>query len=162
MSITRRVLPRSSQRGQTILEVLIAILVVGLVMVALASMLTMSVKNTAEGKYRNLATSQAQEALEVFRRERVRLGWNAFKTAATGGLFCLNTLPSSSDNLTTFLAQNSDECEASYVVSNSNFTRQVEIQHAADEVVLIVTVGWLDGNQPREVILEQEFREYQQ
>ncbi|HEX7017378.1 MAG TPA: hypothetical protein VF209_00515 [Patescibacteria group bacterium] len=151
----------SSQRGQSIIEVLIATLVVGLVMVAIAAVLTMSVKNTAEGRYRNVATSEGQQVLEIFRRERVRLGWSAFQTALIGGEYCLNSLPAADDELADTLAQNIGVCEESYELGGTAFTRDVLVQKTADEVVVVVTVGWLDGDQPREVVLEQEFREYQ-
>ena len=156
--------PRRSffyQSGQSILEVLIAIMVVGMVMVAIASVLTLSIKNTAESRYRNVATTEAQQAIEVFRREKVRLGWNAFKTAAIGGEYCWNSLPAGNDELADFLGLNVGECQEGYTVGGTEFTRNVEILQTADEVVVIITVSWVDGDLDREVVQEQEFREYQ-
>lgn len=150
-----------AQAGQSIIEVLIATLVVGMVMVALASIMTMSVKNSSEGKFRNVATFQGQQVIEVFRRARVRDGWSTFTTEALGGTFCLEALPAATDDLSDWLDVRRGECTEGYSLAGATFTREAVVQQTSGEVVVIVTVGWLDGDQPRSVVLEQEFREYQ-
>lgn len=152
---------RQAEAGQSIIEVLIATLVVGMVMVGLAAIMTMSVKNNAEGKFRNVATFQGQQAMEIFRRERVRRGWDGFTTEALGGQYCFDTLPLTSDDLSDWLTLRSGECTEGYALAGATFTRDVTIQQTPGEVVVIIVVGWMDGNQPRSVTLEQEFREYQ-
>jgi Tfp pilus assembly protein PilV len=100
---------RRSQRqlGQTIVEVLIATAVVGTVLTAVAGALTFSVKNTAQARYRALAASQAQDAVEVFRRERALLGWESFQAEINPGVYCYNTLPT---NSTQFFAVTPGAC----------------------------------------------------
>lgn len=70
-----------NNRGNTIIEVLIATLVIGTVMTAIAIGMTYSIKNTSEAQYREVGTSLASEPIEVLRHLRASFNWYAFSAA---------------------------------------------------------------------------------
>jgi Tfp pilus assembly protein PilV len=80
-----------SIRGNTIIEVMIAILIIGTVMTALAATMTYSVKNTSEAQYRDIATTLASEPIEVLRHLRSTSNWKAFYDAMPDGSRCITT-----------------------------------------------------------------------
>jgi len=144
------------QAGQSIIEVLIATLVVGLVLTAIASSLTFSIKNTAQTKQRELASNYAQEGLEVFRRERNLQGWTSFTEALNTNTFCLNELPADSQ---AFRDLPAGECEGGTVIAGSTLTRTAYVRVIdADTIEITIGVAWDDSNQMREVSVVQEFR----
>ncbi len=138
------------------IEVLIVILVVATVLTALAAGLTMSIKNTAQSKQRSLATSFAQDSLEVFHRERASMGWTSFQDALNDGIYCLNQLP---NNSTEFRALSSGECAADEKIAGTNFQREVNLTVIADEVTVVSTVSWFDGGTEKQISVQQSFRE---
>lgn len=149
----QRFRPRWSP-GQTLVEIIIATGVVVVVMVAIASGLSYSVKNTAESRYKALATALGQEVIEVYRRERETLGWERFYTAAPSGTYCLNTLPSTTQEFSTLAA---GACATGIAEVGTEFKRQVDVTSSSSTVRLDVSVSWYDGGLFREVILVQEF-----
>ncbi len=144
-------------RGQTIVEVLIATLVVATVLTALAAGLTMSVKNTAQSKQRSLAISYAQDSLEIFHREKYALGWESFHEALTNGVYCLNQLPANSAE---FSLLSPNECVADDQISGTNFQREAEVTIQANEVTVVSIVSWFDGGTEKQVSVEQTFQEF--
>lgn len=149
-------LKKLNQRGQTIIEVLIATVVVGVVMTAIGAALTSSLRNTAESKFRSYASTYAQQAMEVFIRERSLLGWQQFQEAVISGQFCLNELPANSE---AFIAMPAGTCTQGVAFSGTEFEREAEISVlSADEIRVEVVVQWQDNGRDREVSLTQEFR----
>lgn len=147
-----------SQAGQTIIEVLIATVVVAMVLTAVAATLSVSVKNTSQARYQEVARTMAQSGLEVFRRERNILGWQAFHNALNSGSYCLNTLPADSSAFTTMPT---GVCSSDTTVIGNNFRRNAEVTVAGlDEIRVTVSVTWVDGTLNREVELTQVFRQY--
>jgi Tfp pilus assembly protein PilV len=150
---------REGQSGQSIIEVLISTSVIAMVMVAIAGGIVLSLKNTSDSKFRGLATSRGQEAIEVYRRERAILGWDSFHDAITTGTVCLNTLPT---NSTEFLALAVGECAQGTAVAGTTLTREAVVSvPAADEVKVEIVVTWVDGQTTREVRQIQAFRAYE-
>lgn len=147
----------SLQSGQTIIEVLLAALIVGLVVTAAAIGLTYSVKNNAEVRYKELATAQAQEVIEAFRRERDKTNWSVFRsnieTALTNNAgYCFATIP---DSLSKFTAVSNFSSCAPYEHSRTSFRRiaQVSLPSAdTDTIQLTITVSWHEGaGNPRSI-----------
>lgn len=149
----------NSQSGQTIIEVLIATLVVGMVLTAVAATLTVSVKNTAQSRYQEVARARAQSGLELFRRERNKLGWQTFQASLVSGTYCINTLPDSS---MAFDALSPGACGNGVAVIGTDFTRDATVTVVSnDEVKVDVLVKWIDGVLNKEVKLTQVFRRYE-
>lgn len=160
---TNTPLPRQNlvgnKPGQTIIEVLIATAVVALVMTSVVAGLALSVRNTSQTRFRSLAAKLSQDVVEVFRRERDRNGWETFyeSVAALGdGRFCINTLP---NNLADFSNLDAGECETSFALVGTDFTREIVISTAAEEIRVVVEVAWQDGDIVRIASQEQEFRD---
>lgn len=147
----------SSSRGSTLIEVLVATTVVVFALTALMSSLTLSIKSTAENKYRSYATSLAQEAIEVHRRERALLGWQAFYSAIDDGVYCYNILPSTSEE---FVLKLPGTCTDRFSQVGTDFSRSITITKGPDSVTANSVVDWFDGENLRTVTLEQVFREY--
>lgn len=146
------------QSGSGMIEILIATGVVGLVMTAIASSLVLSIKNSAISKYKVLSTSRAQEAMEVFRREKVLLGWAQFYESLAANTYCVNLLASDSAQ---FQAMTTGACgDGSFIVGTS-FIREALVNiTSADEIRVEITVEWLDGDIIRSSNLIQEFKKY--
>jgi Tfp pilus assembly protein PilE len=83
--------------GQTIVEVIIATAVVGLVMTAIVAIGSVSLRNTSRAKAKALATKYTQEGIEYFRTQRNLLGWESMfqtlKQNSGGVTYCMATLP---------------------------------------------------------------------
>lgn len=70
-------------RGQSLIEVLIALSVVVLVILALITVTTISVRNATFAKNQSLATEYAQETIEKIRGYRNQNSWVDFVTNCT-------------------------------------------------------------------------------
>lgn len=150
------------QTGSSIIEVLIATVVVGMVMTAVAALMTVSIKNTALLRYRAAATAQAQSGLEVFRRERNLLGWESFFEALSTGDYCLNTLPTTSIE---FETMPEDDCNGATTqllgnafVREATVTKTDAVSDNDDEVKVELILSWVDGVRPQSVKLTQIFK----
>jgi Tfp pilus assembly protein PilW len=145
-----------NQSGQSIIEVLVATVVVALVMTAIAATLTSSLRNTTEGKFRSYASAHGQEAMEIFLRERSLLGWQQFQEAVISGQFCMNELPADS---AAFISMSAGTCSGGIAYSGTEFVREAQVSIAsADEIMVEVFVTWQDNGRDREVSLVQVFR----
>lgn len=146
--------------GSSMIEILIATGVVGLVMTAVAAGLVLSVKNTSISKFKVLATTRAQEAMEVFRREKVILGWGQFYDVLATGTYCLNSLPADS---TAFKALSTGACASGAKIAGTEFLREGLVNFVnSQEIRVEIVVSWTDNDVPRSVNLIQEFKEYDQ
>jgi len=66
------------QAGFSMIEVLMALVVVGLVLTAVAGMITNSVKARADARYRQIANEIAQDVIEKCRYEQATRTWEDF------------------------------------------------------------------------------------
>lgn len=83
----------TNQRGAALIELIISVLVVGLVLTAVATTITYSIRVTSAARKQDLANSIAQDAIEALHRERALAGWNTFYAhfvAAGPGLYCID------------------------------------------------------------------------
>jgi type II secretory pathway pseudopilin PulG len=142
------------------IEILIATAVVGMVMTAVASGLVLSVKNSAIGKFKVLATTRAQEGLEIFRREKVIQGWSQFYSDLSTGTYCINKVASDSAQ---FNAMQTGSCDENSKIAGTSFIREALVDLQSPESIRVeIVVKWLDGNIPRSTNLVQEFKKYEQ
>lgn len=72
-------------RGQTLIEVVVAIGIFGVVMVAISTIIISSLSNVQYSKYQNQATQYAQEGMEVIRNWR-DTSFGNFNTNPTVGI----------------------------------------------------------------------------
>jgi type II secretory pathway pseudopilin PulG len=158
MGTLKKTLPHvvKSSSGQSIIEVIIATLIVGVVLTAIASGLTLSIKNTAQTQLRELSTNFAQEGLEVFRRERSMLGWTSFAEALDNNDYCLNTLPQDSAE---FATMPTGECSTGTAIAGTTLTRNATVTVlSADSIQVHVTVEWQEAERTNTVEVYQVFQ----
>lgn len=142
--------------GSTLIEVLVAILIVGIVLTAIATALSFSIKNNAQAEYRQTASSIAQDAIELFRQQRGALGWTAFEASiAENATKCLSKGASTLSAMTS-------SCTGNYVNTSPpvTFNRTIKRNDTTDNtkrVSIIVTVSWTDGNSTRNVEIPYDF-----
>jgi len=148
------------QSGQSLIEVLIATTVVALVLTSIAAGMVMSLKTSSESKYRSFANFYSQEAMEFFKRERVKLGWTDFQDTLLGFSstnICLMSLPANLIDLAGFASS----CTEGEVFVGNEFTRSVNIvSPSADKIVITISVNWYDGDQEKALNLDGVFKEY--
>jgi len=141
------------QKGSTIIELLIALMVVGLVVTAVAAAGTYSIKNTGEARFRQVATTLGQEVIEKSKNEKSRLGFINFINVVGDNTYCFDTVPA--DFETSLPA--SGTCASDDVVSlaGSDFIREVVFTTSVTEVNVEVNISWDDSGSPRTVQLVQ-------
>lgn len=152
----------NNQRGSTLIEVLVAILLMAIVLTGLSTALSYTLKNSAQADYRQLATRHAQDVIEILRKERDSLGsWATFRSTlpSTGQVRCV---PGTADQISEFTASTTCMTTNNVTVAESpvGFRRRVTIdQNTATLVQVTVTVEWVEGSATRDVDLVQQFRD---
>jgi prepilin-type N-terminal cleavage/methylation domain-containing protein len=116
-----KILQRQRQRGSTLIEVLVAMVIVSTVLTAIASMMAMSMRVSEANEMEQLAQMKAQEALEYMRKERLVRGWGTFYDFLAEQSYCLNSFPDSVADFSTLAT----DC-AGPVDSFNNFNYSVE------------------------------------
>jgi Tfp pilus assembly protein PilV len=151
---------KKTKLGSSMIEILIATGVVGLVMTAVVSSLVLSVKNSSVSKYKVIASTRAQEAMEVFRREKVLLGWSQYYDVLSSGTYCINALASDSAQFKTLDVA---ACNEDQKIAGTSFVREALVNIISDEEIRVeIVVSWMDGNVPRSTNLIQMFKKYEQ
>lgn len=144
-----------SVKGSTIIELLIATMVVGLIVTAVANVVTYSIKNTGESRFRQTATILGQQVIEHFWGRKNAEGIIALSDTLSSGINCYSDI----DNPTT------GSCGPTQVITmaGTNFEREVSITKGGDGtrddpyfINLVATVTWLDGDEARQVELIQQ------
>ncbi len=152
----------NKRQGSTILEVLIATLVVGTILTAVAASLTSSIKNSSEAEYRKIATRLAQEGLEIVRKEKYIKTWTDFKSS-TSNIPALDSAWQcmSTESLAYSLPKpNITACPAiTLSTPPTSFYRGIQLSIFGEGVKVRVRVAWKDGPYTRDVVLDQTFRE---
>ncbi|PIR61770.1 MAG: hypothetical protein COU66_02035 [Candidatus Pacebacteria bacterium CG10_big_fil_rev_8_21_14_0_10_44_11] len=143
--------------GSTLIEVLIAIVVVGLVVTGVMLSISYSVRNSAESRYREVASQLAQDGMEVVILERQSEAWSKF--SLRNGIYCISpTAVSLSDT-----AQSISTCSTgSYLITNGNktYTRYVNITPDSGAMKAIVTIIWKsESNIDQHVEITQRFQD---
>lgn len=126
-------------KGQTLIEILIALGIGGVIISAITVVITSGLNNAQFGKNQNLATNFAQEGMEVVRKIRNN-NYNGFR--AYSGTYCLGKNQ-------TALGSPVTSCSGENVDA---FIRSVQVQQnagcSANGARVTVTVSWSDGKCP--------------
>lgn len=125
-------------KGQTLIEILVALGIIAVIVTALTAVVITSLGNTRHSKDQNLSLQYAQEGLEVVRSIRDE-NYNTFASLVDGS-YCL--------------AKNSRTLSTA-VCSSANvdtYLRKVEIQNSGCSAGITrvkVTVSWQDSRCPQ-------------
>lgn len=127
----------NNQKGQSLIEALVALAAAAVIVSAIAVAVITSVNNSDFSKNQNLATQYAQEGIEVL-RNLSQSNWSSFSTYS--GTYCLNK------DSTTLTTPSGASCPLNI---NSFFVRQVVINQnsssCSSNTKVSVTVSWADG-----------------
>ncbi len=129
---------RLTNRGQTLIEIIIAIAVAVLVIAAIAQVATVGSRNATYSQTRTKASEYAQEATEWLRSQRDK-NWNVF--ANHDLTYCINTLPA---DIGTLPATGTGTCGASYL--DVIFQRTMRFEYISpNQRNITVAVSWTDS-----------------
>jgi len=127
----------NNMKGQSLIEVLVALGIIAIVVTTIASIITSSLGNTNYSKDLNAATKYAQDGLEITRAVR---NSNYTTFASLSGTFCL------AQNATT-LGAPQGSCATPNV--DSIYIRQIDVEInpgcGANVSKVTATVKWKDG-----------------
>lgn len=125
------------ETGQSLFEVVLALAVAALIIVAIVALATTSIRNASFSRNQSLATRYAQEAIEWLRGQRDE-DWDAFTTRALTPLWCLRSL-SWTDAVI-------GGCGSSDFISDTIFKREVSFTTIdASNIDTEVNVYWQDA-----------------
>jgi type II secretory pathway pseudopilin PulG len=166
--ITRKI----SSKGSSIIELLIATVVVGTIMTAMAVGMTTSIKNSAEVRYRGLAGGLAQDTIEFFRQQREQMFWNDFYGLFPGNsvtTYCFNIHPvtpfSTPEEGASRIAEKIGVCNSTDILVSAQNTFQREVvvttpSSSSGPIKFDVTVSWnIGGPDEREITVTQIFKD---
>lgn len=156
---------RKDQTGQTIVEVLIAATAMVIVIVAIISGMTLSLRNSTFSNSQALATKRTQEAIEVLRRFQVELGWESFYSiissqgSRTNFTYCMASVPETVSELRTLPTSS---CGAGTVIPDTPFTREVHVVvNSSQEIEFEAVVEWMEADKTLTSRSTQVFRQWQ-
>lgn len=121
------------------IEMLIAIGIAVLIILAFVQTMVASIKNAQFAKYQNLATRYSQQGVEMVRSQRDLLGWQTFYSTYNGTSKCLATADPASWT---------DKGVGCSVNIDNLFTREAVFTDAGGGVseLVIVTTFWTDNS----------------
>jgi len=128
-----------TQTGQTLLELVIAIGVAGLIITGLVVAALSSLRYSQESRMRSSAVKYAQESLELARATRDTSGWDTFfaYTGSETKTWCL-------DAAKTWTEDDGTGCGA--IEAGSQFRRSVTFTWNDPVVEVVSTVTWHSGS----------------
>lgn len=146
------------KKGQSLVEVVMAVGIISLILVGLVSAISFSLSNTQYARNKALATKYSQEALEWFRSERDTLGWAAFVSYAPTVTCNKNNY---CQNQNTFSWSVPGTCTGVIVDNLNIFKRNTYLQtESPDRVKVSVTTQWSQGSRDPSVVLSTYLTNY--
>lgn len=136
---------KNLQQGQSLFEVVVALAIVTLVLIAMVALTAFSIRNTTFSKNKTLATRLAQETIEWLRGERDQ-DWQQFKEKAAVPFWCLKGLTWEAPETV------AGQCREGDFIPDSIFTREVHFTDVSDDSIEArVILYWTDGGGYHEV-----------
>lgn len=133
------------EKGQSLFEVVLALGLATLIIVAIVSLATSSVRNTSFSKDKTVATRYAQEITEWLRGQRDE-DWDVFSTNI---LFC--PTPPHVQCFDELIWGDCGACSSTELIENK-FIREISFTSvAADSISVEIKVSWSDSQGLHEV-----------
>ncbi len=132
------------KNGQTMVEILVAVAIVVLTLVAVVSRIVAAVSSANFSRNQALATRFAQEGIEWARSQRDILGWVGFSTYVSANqTYCVPELGQAINVLT------AGSCSPALTIPGTIFLREVVFIYAAPPgqepyTDVVATVSWQD------------------
>ncbi len=156
---------RSSKRGQSILEVVIATTLISMGVIAALSLTNQSQKSSNYAKTLDAATAYNNQLADYLRNQKSLLGYatieEVFVAASSGGVatYCMDSIPADSAS---FLALNPGDCDDTDLIQGTTFKRQMEADvtdSGNGTIALTITTSWSD-NTVRSAVLNMELSKW--
>ncbi len=146
--------------GQTLVEMVVAVGMVSLVLVAIVSGIAISIRNSRFSKNKALATRFAQEGVEKFRFYRDEFGWEPFfDVMQSGGIdYCFANFPASLETISDFEGSCTTE-----TINGTEYIRYAQVSVTtipSDWVDVVIGVSWYEGAAPHSVELSTRFNDW--
>lgn len=134
------------QKGQTLIEVLIALAAAVAVVAAIAVTVVTSLSNVDYTKNQNLATQYSREGLEII-RQIAKNNWTDFSTNPNyrTGSYCLSEGSSLPQPEVVTCAQNVGLQNGNYILKREIIINQNDATYCSGNVSVISTVSWSDS-----------------
>jgi Tfp pilus assembly protein PilW len=135
------------EKGQSLFEVVVAVGISALIIVAIVSLAVDSIQNSNFSKNKSLASNYTQQAIEWLRGQRDADVAGFFNKALTAGSseVCLNSLPVSIASLAI------SDCYSGATIAGTPFMREVSFYVSTHIVEADVMVSWQDSQGLHEV-----------
>lgn len=150
----------NKQAASTLIEVLIAVSIIALVLTAVGSMISMSIKLADSNEKQQLALQKAEESMEFFRKERSTNSWSSFSNPlADNATYCISHLPESVASMSAQLGvcSDNDVLEA----ARYKFKRQASINFdGPNSLKVSINIDWQEGTKAKNLSLDQNFENY--
>lgn len=125
---------KNNSKGQTLIELVVVLAVVGMIVTGVVSIAAVSVRNARFSKDQATASRYTQEAMEWIRQER-DTSWSDFYSRRDR-TYCMPTLSWSQTS----------GCNSSQVISNTAFTRTSMLTPLdVNSIQVDVNVSWEDA-----------------
>lgn len=148
---------RSFQEGQSLFEIMLALAVSTLIIVAIVTLASNAIRNTTFSRNKTLATRFSQEATEWLRGER-DTDFSVFETRALTPLYCLPSL--------SWAASSIGSCSSGQEIVNTIFRREVSFATSLVSGKTLIEVGvkvyWTDGQGTHEVRSVTNFSDWRE
>jgi Tfp pilus assembly protein PilV len=164
--MSTRLKGQAQVKGQSLFEVMFALVLVTLVIVAVVGLATVSVRNNLYAKNNTLAKRYAQEVMEWLRKKRDAGPWAVFWNYAGSGsenVYCLPTLDSNFTPGSWSLGAGVSSCADDEYINNTVYLRELRLlqEGTNDKVKATVTVTWTDSKGQHSVPIVSEFTKWE-
>ena len=135
------------QKGSSLIEVMVAVVLIVMTLTALISGMTYTMRTLAEAEFRSKATDLASECMDEIRKNRIEKGWFEFKKNPLKNALLKCGVTGAGDLTNEGFA--------------TTFTRLPSCSNEDTGVKCTVTVSWVafKGSGENSVILEQIFEQ---
>lgn len=130
---------RQNEKGQSFFEMIVAITVISVGLIALAGLVSRVIANTTFSKYQTLATRYTQEATEWIRGQRDDSWANFYaRSSSAGRVWCLRDINSWGT---------SGSCGSSSTIAGTPFRREATLQRISQDIIRVTVItSWNDSN----------------
>jgi len=150
------------QRGNTLIELLLATVIVGVVLTGVAISLTYSIQREALNRYREGATGLAQEVSEYLLLLRAQNNWQAFYAGVQNGAdYCYIDSPTAGIALAGGVCPVMTRLGMDFTAAFS-IDKPTVVPPTPEKVTANITITWEVDSDPKTYELTQEYyeREY--
>lgn len=153
---------KSSEKGQSLFELVVAIAISALMVVAMVSLAVNSIQNSNFSKNKARAATYAQQATEWLRGQRdnnIETFITEVEKATDPNERCFNSLPATISSLSLF------PCASNESIDGTPFQRYVIFSFGNDSKTVItadVTVTWTDSGGAHEAASVTSFSDWRQ